>query len=831
MRPIVRTLLFISAGAALIAAAGCSGNGAAQPQEAGRPPVAVAVTPVASADLVEGVDVVGSLAPKFSADVKSEVTGIVTEVYVTEWVPVKRGRAAGAARQPRDRGGHRGAEGDRGAGEGGRDARAAASSTGRSSSSSTASSRRRTSTRRRRPSRRPRRRMSAARAQIKTAETRLAKSLIPSPMDGVVALRGVSVGDRVENMGGDAPLFRIVDNRVLDLTVSVPSSRIASVRVGQPLEFTTDALPGRTFTGKVTFINPAIDPASRSAKVDRRGAQPRRRSSRAASFAKGRIVRGDAAGRAAGAARGAPQLGRRAADGRGVRGAGRPGARSGAVKTGSVERRHGRGRVGAVGRRTGRDPRRVRPARGRPRRGRHRRGGVAHVPLQPVHQAAGLRHRDDAHAGDARPLLVPPAANRHDAGRRDPGAVDHDRVPGRLARDGRARGDAARSRRRSTRSPGVKHVASISREGLSSVIVEFNLEVKINDASQEARAKINAIAARAARRDRGADHPEARLRGDAGHLAGGPLHDARPARADDAGRPEDQAAAREHPGRRQGQAGRHPPTREVAVNLDPTRLAALGMGVDEVVAGLASENVNTPLGRLTAGGTEMPLRISGKPRTVEEYRAMVIGRRARRSRSRSATWRPSTTASRSSGRWRSSTASRRWPSTSSSSPRRTPSASWTRSCGGRRSCGRSCRPGPRSRSCATPRSFIRESVADVKNTLLLGGLLTILIVFLLPQLLALDGHHRPDAAHLGHLLVHRHVLPRDDAEHDDADGAVAGHRPADRRRDRRAGEHRPAPRARARTTSRRRARARPRSAWRCSPPRCRSSRCSSRWPS
>src|SRR5512142_1693734 len=40
---------------------------------------------------------------------------------------------------------------------------------------------------------------------------------------------------------------------------------------------------------------------------------------------------------------------------------------------------------------------------------------------------------------------------------------------------------------------GVKHVNSVSREGMSSVVVEFNLEVKINDASQEARAKINAI--------------------------------------------------------------------------------------------------------------------------------------------------------------------------------------------------------------------------------------------------------------------------------------------------------------------------------------------------
>ena len=40
---------------------------------------------------------------------------------------------------------------------------------------------------------------------------------------------------------------------------------------------------------------------------------------------------------------------------------------------------------------------------------------------------------------------------------------------------------------------GVKHVYSTSREGLSTVIVEFNLEVKINAAAQDARSKISAI--------------------------------------------------------------------------------------------------------------------------------------------------------------------------------------------------------------------------------------------------------------------------------------------------------------------------------------------------
>jgi RND family efflux transporter MFP subunit len=129
----------------------------------------------------------------------------------------------------------------------------------------------------------------AARAQIKTAQARLAKSSLVAPMNGVVALRGVNVGDRVENMGSGDPMFRIVDNSLLDLTVSVPSSRLAQVKVGQPLEFSTDALPGRTFTGKVMFINPAIDAASRSAKViaevpNRDGAL------KGGAFAKGRIL-------------------------------------------------------------------------------------------------------------------------------------------------------------------------------------------------------------------------------------------------------------------------------------------------------------------------------------------------------------------------------------------------------------------------------------------------------------------------------------------------------------------------------------------------------------
>ena len=236
---------------------GAAGGAAAAPA-AGKPAVAVTVAPVVLGAFQNSVDVVGTLAAKFSADVKSEVTATVTDVYVTELVPVRKGdrlarfdtsdieatisalRAGEAQARVGETRAKREYERAQQLKEYGLITPQAfddAKSAVEAAEAATAS----------------------AQAQIKTAQARLAKSQLLSPIDGIVAFRGVNVGDRVENMGGNSPLFRIVDNRVLDLTVSVPSTRLADVKVGQAMEFTADALPGRTFTGKVMFINPEID--------------------------------------------------------------------------------------------------------------------------------------------------------------------------------------------------------------------------------------------------------------------------------------------------------------------------------------------------------------------------------------------------------------------------------------------------------------------------------------------------------------------------------------------------------------------------------------------
>ena len=174
---------------------------------------------------------------------------------------------------------------------------------------------------------------------------------------------------------------------------------------------------------------------------------------------------------------------------------------------------------------------------------------------------------------------------------------------------------------------GVKHIQSVSREGLSTIIVEFELEVKVNDVSQEARSKINAV-----RRELPDTMKEPVI--EKFDFNAMPVISLAVQSSSMSARDLTTLSDRKIKRRLESIHGVAKAKligsskREIAVDVEPARLAAYGMGIDEVVGGLASENVNTPLGRLTRGDTEMPLCISGKPRDAAEYRNMVISRRA-----------------------------------------------------------------------------------------------------------------------------------------------------------------------------------------------------------
>ncbi|MBI2214355.1 MAG: efflux RND transporter permease subunit [Acidobacteria bacterium] len=173
---------------------------------------------------------------------------------------------------------------------------------------------------------------------------------------------------------------------------------------------------------------------------------------------------------------------------------------------------------------------------------------------------------------------------------------------------------------------GVKHIYSTSRESFSTVIVEFELEVRVNDASQEVRAKINSIRN---------ELPDQMKEPVIQKLEIGAMPIVSLAIRSSTLTPRDLTtlADRKIKRRLENIAGVGKvrlvggSRREVNVLVDPARIEALGMGVDEVVAGIAAENVNTPLGRLNRERTETPVRIAGKPALVPGFDSMVIGHR------------------------------------------------------------------------------------------------------------------------------------------------------------------------------------------------------------
>jgi HAE1 family hydrophobic/amphiphilic exporter-1 len=174
--------------------------------------------------------------------------------------------------------------------------------------------------------------------------------------------------------------------------------------------------------------------------------------------------------------------------------------------------------------------------------------------------------------------------------------------------------------------PGVRHITSTSRESVSNVVVIFHLEVKINEVAQDARAKISTI-----RGDlpRGIEDPVIQ-KFDFSAMPVASLA----IRADGLSPRELTTLVEKKVKRRfENIAGVGKveligaAKREVNVIINHLRLEALGMGIDEVIAGLQSENVNTPLGRMQRGGSEYALRISGKPEAVAQFRNMVIGAR------------------------------------------------------------------------------------------------------------------------------------------------------------------------------------------------------------
>jgi membrane fusion protein, multidrug efflux system len=114
-------------------------------------------------------------------------------------------------------------------------------------------------------------RVALAQAQVAQAEAQAAasrhtlqKTTLMAPIEGIVSQRRVDVGDFLDK---GTPLFTLVDNRILDFTANVPAQDLIRVSEGQLLTFTVDGFQNRTFKGHIKRVNPVVNATDRSGRI------------------------------------------------------------------------------------------------------------------------------------------------------------------------------------------------------------------------------------------------------------------------------------------------------------------------------------------------------------------------------------------------------------------------------------------------------------------------------------------------------------------------------------------------------------------------------------
>jgi HlyD family secretion protein len=95
-----------------------------------------------------------------------------------------------------------------------------------------------------------------AKAQLDLAQYNLESATLTAPFDGIVSAVNANVGELATGSSA-SPVVVLVDPNNLRLDVSVDETDVANVEVGQDASVTFDALPGKTFNGKVVAIAPS----------------------------------------------------------------------------------------------------------------------------------------------------------------------------------------------------------------------------------------------------------------------------------------------------------------------------------------------------------------------------------------------------------------------------------------------------------------------------------------------------------------------------------------------------------------------------------------------
>lgn len=103
-----------------------------------------------------------------------------------------------------------------------------------------------------------------ARASNRLARLELSYTTVKAPISGVIAERSIKPGNLVQI---NTPLMRIVDVSRLEATLNAPEREIETLKAGQAVQLSVDALPGKTFEGRIDRVAPVVDSGSGTFRV------------------------------------------------------------------------------------------------------------------------------------------------------------------------------------------------------------------------------------------------------------------------------------------------------------------------------------------------------------------------------------------------------------------------------------------------------------------------------------------------------------------------------------------------------------------------------------
>ena len=108
-------------------------------------------------------------------------------------------------------------------------------------------------------------RVTSAKADIELALSALRDCTMVSPATGVLLDRKIEVGTLV---GGGTVGFVVGDVSAVKARFGIPDNAIATVKLGEAIGVTVDAVAEKTFTGRITSVAPTADPQSRVFDVE-----------------------------------------------------------------------------------------------------------------------------------------------------------------------------------------------------------------------------------------------------------------------------------------------------------------------------------------------------------------------------------------------------------------------------------------------------------------------------------------------------------------------------------------------------------------------------------